>query len=392
MTRHERFAANGAEAPAPLACVMGGMDLLRALGLAGIRCATVARPGSPPLYSRFNVTTLPWADFSNSADDLVEQLLRLAAAQAVPPVLFYEEDAQLLMVSRHRERLERAFRFVMPDAALVEDLVDKARFQTVSERLGLPVPPTLRIRPAASDAPDVLGLRFPLIVKPLTRDKSWEPIAGLQKALRVETPRALHDLWPRLAAIGSDFLAQEEIPGEESAIESYHVYVDRLGSIAGEFTGKKIRTWPVSCGHSCALTITDAADVSELGRTLTHTLDIRGVAKFDFKRAPDGRLYLLEVNPRFNLWHHLGAIAGVNLPALVYADLTGQKRPAATRARAGTRWCMFKDFAAARASGMTALGWVRFARSCEAKSIVSWDDPMPLLRGSLSYVARALRS
>jgi predicted ATP-grasp superfamily ATP-dependent carboligase len=332
---------------------------------------------------------LPWTDFSSP--DLVEQLLRLAAAQSVPPVLFYEEDAQLLMISRHREQLAGAFRFVIPDAPLVDDLVDKARFQIVSERLGLPVPPTRRIRPATDDVPGEFGLRFPLIVKPLTRDTSWEPLAGLQKALRVGTPRALHALWPGLAAIGTDFLAQEEIPGEESAIESYHVYVDRLGAIAGEFTGKKIRTWPVSCGHSCALTITDAGDVAELGRALTQQLKIRGVAKFDFKRAPDGRLYLLEVNPRFNLWHHLGAIAGVNLPALVYADLTGRKRPAATRARAGTRWCMFKDFPSAHASGMTALEWLRFAHGCQAKSIVSWDDPMPLLRGGLSRLARALR-
>src|SRR5215470_19812901 len=40
---------------------------------------------------------------------------------------------------------------------------------------------------------------------------------------------------------------------------------------------------------------------------------LTGVAKPDFKRAPDGRLLLLEINPRFNLWHHLGAVAGVNL-------------------------------------------------------------------------------
>ena len=56
----------------------------------------------------------------------------------------------------------------------------------------------------------------------------------------------------------------------------------------------------------------------ELGRTLVQRLGLRGVAKFDFKRAADGRLFLLEVNPRFNLWHHPGALAGVNLPALVF--------------------------------------------------------------------------
>jgi predicted ATP-grasp superfamily ATP-dependent carboligase len=47
----------------------------------------------------------------------------------------------------------------------------------------------------------------------------------------------------------------------------------------------------------------------------------------------------LEINPRFTLWHHAGAVAGVNIPALVYADLTGTPRPATARAKAGVRRC-----------------------------------------------------
>ena len=38
----------------PLACVMGDMDLVRPLGLAGIPCAAVAPAGAPPRYSRFS--------------------------------------------------------------------------------------------------------------------------------------------------------------------------------------------------------------------------------------------------------------------------------------------------------------------------------------------------
>jgi predicted ATP-grasp superfamily ATP-dependent carboligase len=346
----------------------------------------VARKTSPALYSRFNAAALCWHEFAPDDEPLLQRLLRFAASHHAP-VLFYQEDTHLLFVSRHRERLAPAFRFVIPDAALVEDLTDKARFQVLTERLDLPVPPTRRIRPAVEPIPRELGFRFPLIVKPIRRDDAWNSLGG-HKALRIETEQALRDAWPRLARLGS-LLAQEEVAGPESAVESYHVYVDRIGAIAGEFTGRKIRTFPLSCGHSTALTITDAADVAALGRALTAKLNLRGVAKFDFKRAPDGRLHLLEVNPRFNLWHHLGAVAGVNLPALVYADLTGQPRPAITRARAGVRWCSVQDFAAARAEGMSMTQWLRFARSCEAKSTLSFDDPMPMLRGSLARLIHA---
>src|SRR5262249_40000176 len=62
-----------------------------------------------------------------------------------------------------------------------------------------------------------------------------------------------------------------------------------------------------------------------------------------------GNLRLLEINPRFTLWHHAGALAGVNIPALVYADLTGSPRPAPSRLKVGLRWCRpEEDFQAAR--------------------------------------------
>ena len=92
---------------------------------------------------------------------------------------------------------------------------------------------------------------------------------------------------------------------------------------------------------------------AETGAPSWNGLALTGVAKLDFKRDPHGNLRLLEINPRFNLWHHAGAVAGVNIPALVYADLVGMPRPPVARAKAGVRWCrMWKDLPAARADGM----------------------------------------
>jgi D-aspartate ligase len=56
-------------------------------------------------------------------------------------VQFYEGDWGLLLVSRHRAELADAYSFVLPTAQLVEDLVDKARFERLALRLNLAVPP-----------------------------------------------------------------------------------------------------------------------------------------------------------------------------------------------------------------------------------------------------------
>jgi D-aspartate ligase len=191
-------------------------------------------------------------------------------------------------------------------------------------------------------------------------------------------------------------LAQELVPGDEARIESYHAYVDERSQVVGEFAGRKIRTWPASYGDSTALETSDAQDVLTLGRVLVKKLKFRGVAKFDFKRAPDGTLRLLEVNPRFNLWHHLGAIAGINLPALVYGDLVGTPRPILGPARPFVRWCKpWKDQFAARAAGMSLAEWTLWVIRCQAKSGFAWDDPLPMIgatvRRGIDSLARVVR-
>jgi D-aspartate ligase len=366
-----------------VACVMGDMDLLQPIAAAGIPCAVVARPGVPSLYSRFARSRLAWDDFSQNTGALLDALERFGKAQREQPVLFYEEDAQLLLISRHRERLAKSFRFVIADATLVEDLLDKARFQDSAQRHGLPVPPARQFHPIAVE-PDHLDLAFPVVIKPLTRLERWNEVFGLRKALEVKDVDALRALWPQLLDAGVDLLAQQLIPGAETQIESYHCYVDRRGSIAGEFTGRKIRTYPLAYGHTTALEITAAADVQRQGRDIVERLGLTGVAKLDFKRDQAGALHLFEINPRFTLWHHPAAVAGVNIPALVYADLTGTPRPATTPAKAGVRWCRaWKDLPAARAAGIPLTTWLPWMVGCEAKSALSWNDPMPVVRSTL---------
>jgi D-aspartate ligase len=294
-------------------------------------------------------------------------------------------------VSRQREQLCEGFRLAIADPELVEELVDKARFDELARRLELPVPRAIYVDASAGSAADV-ELRFPLVVKPAAHGRGdWAAVAHGAKALRADSPDELRRIWPALAHERLEVLVQEMIPGPESRVESYHVYIDAAGETAGEFTGRKLRTDPPDYGETTALEITDAGDVAEVGREVTRRLGLRGVAKLDFKRDAAGRLHLLEVNPRFNLWHHAGAVAGVNLPALVFADLVGLPRPRTQTARAGVRWVYHgHDARAARRQGVPLRRWLRWAIGAEAKSVVARDDPLPMVMGGLARVGGAL--
>src|SRR5579871_1260521 len=279
------------------------MDLVRPLALAGIPSAVVAVADDPTRFARYASTVAIW-DPDRHNDELLEPLLAWASTQDEKPLLYYQWDGHLLFVSRHRQRLAEAFRFVVDEAERVEDLIDKQRFLNLAERLGLPVPPAVAVHPLETSPEELAGLDFPLVVKPVDRtDDRWKHFEQLGKARRVGSRRELEELWPSLVEFGRAVLLQQLIPGPESRIESYHVYVTEDGSVAAEFTGCKVRTIPAEYGATTALRITAEQDVVDVGRKVVGRLGLRGVAKLDFKRAPDGRLFLLEVNPRFNLWH-----------------------------------------------------------------------------------------
>ena len=93
----------------PLACVLGDMDLVRPLGLAGIKCAVAVPPGAASRYSRFTTHSIEWAHPWEQTDELVEKLIQFGQSQNERPVLFFQSDGELLLVSRNRQRLAEVF-------------------------------------------------------------------------------------------------------------------------------------------------------------------------------------------------------------------------------------------------------------------------------------------
>jgi predicted ATP-grasp superfamily ATP-dependent carboligase len=322
-----------------------------------------------------------------SHGDVLEALVHYADAVKEAPTLFYEGDDDLLLVSRHRDRLAHGFRFVLPPSDLVEDLVDKRRFAGLAARHALPVPRTQVLEAGAGT---IEGWEhFPCIIKPSVRthwfgSRLIDRIIVTEKALRVDTRSELDLLVAALRTHPCDFIVQELIEGGEEQVVSYHAYV-RDGVVVADFTGRKVRTTPRAYGFSSCVEITDEAHVRRAGRDVLERIGFSGVVKLDFKEDRRGeRLLLLEANPRFSLWNHPGAIAGVNLPLLVYRDLVAPGSvPANTlRARPGVRWMSAsldrRALPEYRAAGeLTVLQWLRDVAKADVIEDMNWRDPLP---------------
>ena len=391
--------------PPPPACVIGDLSLVRALGKAGVPVIGCVPKGSAVAHSKYCVGALELPDVVHEPTAAVAALIDYATRQPQPPVLFYQGDHDLLMVCRHREELAAHFRFLIPREPLVEDTVDKLRFSDLAIRYGLPTPPTMVLRRATISAEQVARWQhFPAVLKPSTR-ADWfdspllEGASGSQgKAIAVADRQALERILPLIQSHGTDCVLQACVEGGEDRVVSYHAYVREGGQIVAEFTGAKIRTSPRVYGLSSFLTLTDDAQVRDLGRRCLYKMGFAGVVKLDFKRDHrTQQLFLLEANVRFSLWHHLGAAAGVNIPYLVYRDLIGEPvvvdRP--IRPRAAVRWmALRKELRAVRehrrARELSWGSWLRDVLSADIQEDLSLTDPAPNLMELATIVTRRL--
>ncbi len=370
--------------------VVGDINLVRALGLAGLR-STVAKPNrfTSASLSRHCTQRITAPDADLDEAGFVRALMEYGRTCPERPVLFTESDGDTLAVSRHRDELEKYYHLVLPSADIVEATVDKLGFAALAEVRGLPVPATKILRPEQSFASQLADWTiFPCILKPTLRS-GWfisQLVSGegrMQKAIRCENTGKLRSIVSAMEAHGGAFVLQESVEGGEEWIESYHAYVRPGGEVVAEFTGKKVRTFSRVHGASTYVKILDDPEVVALGRVVLARIGFSGVVKLDFKRdIRNGQLRLLEINPRFSLWHYPAAVAGVNIPALAFADAVNPGSAKAGRARAGVSWIYLReDFKAMReyraAGELSFPQWIRSVMRADTCHEFAWSDPLP---------------
>lgn len=388
------------------ALVIGRIGLVRSLGRAGVPVALARESGSVfERASRYCRTFLRLPNLDQNPEDAVSRLEEFGITQSSRPVVFLNGEADVLLFSRYRERLNKYFRILLPDGALLERLVDKSSFATLSEELNLPTPRTVipMVPEDCFAAAEQVG--YPCIIKPF-RQRRWhtdEIIArlGLTKAILVHNADHLRNLLPLLPPIDGHEMIQEYVPGADSDHYDFHTYIRSDGRIRGSLVGHKLRTYPIHFGQGCYTRYVDEPQVEGVCLSALDRLNYRGVANINVKRhARTGKIYLLEINPRYSLWCGLDAACGVNMPLLQYADAVGRELPDRRADGKPRRWLWVgNDIKAAfqyrRCGELTISRWLRSYFSERGQivfQVFALDDPGPWLAatwfGSIDLVRR----
>jgi len=383
--------------------VMGGLTILRCFGLAKIPyfaiCATGDQRDNYIFASRYCQGGFVTADPANHPEKTLTDLLAYGKKLQKRAPLYYSNDQQLKLVSEHREPLSKYFQFTMPKAATITDTLDKSKFVQYCQRYGLPAPDSYSEAEVVKKNHAGFAWQFPLVVKPATHI-NWfassviKSFGGLEyKALIVNNQREFSQVVAAMQREKIPFLVQRFIAGGDDLIYSFHTFLDQNSAPLGYFIGKKVRTYPAVSGESTYLRLVKNDDLREMALTLLKKTQFTGPVKLDFKQdAVDKKYYLLEINARYNLWHYLGASAGVNLPVNAYRYyIKSAPFAAAPEYRTDIRWLHFRQDVSAffeyRRRGELSLGgWIGSLLHKKVYDKFAWRDPLPALVAAGSFI------
>lgn len=150
---------------------------------------------------------------------------------------------------------------------------------------------------------------FPLFAKPRVS-------AGSRGADLVKTTADLLAL-----PTDGSYLLQEWLPGDEYSVD---VYLRADGQAIASVPRVRMKT---DSGIAVAARTVKLPELSDAAIRVAQAVGIRHVANVQFRRAADGQAKLLEINPRFPGTLPLTAHAGVDIPALLVAEVSGQPLP-----------------------------------------------------------------
>lgn len=297
-------------------------------------------------------------------------------------VVFPTREETVAACSRHRAELSRVYRIPTPAWETVKWAWDKRNTYSRAAALGIPVPGTWQPSDAAQLS--ALAPHLPVVIKPAIKEHFFYETGA--KAWRADTMDELVDAFARASAITGpgEILVQELIPGTGHDRVAYCAFF-KDGDAVASMTVRRLRQHPPQFGR--ASTLVETVELPELEEPSTRFLsDIGyyGLVELEYMLDPRDRIYkLLDVNARTWGYHSLGAAAGVDFPALLFADQMGDA-PAPRRGRAGVRWIrVLTDTPTAlqevATGGLRPREYLRSLRGLDTEAVLSRDDPLPFV-------------
>lgn len=279
-------------------------------------------------------------DFINSEQELLQKLTDFATNERNKPVMYLTSDQYVDFFRRHRAALEDHYLIDFPESNVVEILLKKGQFARFAVENGYSIPKTFIMNSPEDYDRYSANIAFPCVLKPFWRGKAWHD-AKLRKVYVFNSKPELEKGLEYITPIESNLIIQQYIPGGDREVYFHFMYYNSESECIGEFTGRKLRQWPVGVGQtSCAEPAPWAVEAREESIRLFNQLKYKGFGSVEFKRhSHENRFYITEPTVgRQNAQSFLAAINGTSMSMVAYSALTGNSFPKERKPKRKTFW------------------------------------------------------
>jgi len=287
---------------------------VRSLGREGHEVLALGPRFSISHFSKFCSQAL----ISKGAHPLAEELGCLLASHQID-VLIPLGAKSVETVHRDRAKLSGLSKFAIAPPDSLDLALDKFRVQEVAIQSGITVPSSIQAKSFAEFTGLAAEFDLPFVVRSTTHHANSQTIYIRTEDERKELLE--RDKGNHLFLNGPVQIQQLiEGPGEGF----FALYQD--GTLKRYMMHRRLGEYPTTGGSSWAAQSIEEDDLKLAGKTLLDALNWHGPAMVEFKRSiDDGRLYLMELNPK--LWGSLDLTieSGVNLPADLVSVASGEE-------------------------------------------------------------------
>lgn len=291
----------------------------RSLGLRGVEVITADEyPMTPASFSRFSVDRFEYPNVTNEPerflDVLEENVVKHKPGDGRPYVLM-PIHKETYLIARNRERFEPHITVPLPRIEDIERVHNKGTLAAMAMDSGLSVPETWL--PETRDEFETMAESIPLPAFVKLRESAAG--VGVQKVKTLEELEAtFHEFVDHFRLKDRNLpIIQQAVPGEDYCVTTLFDH----GKLLACMTYHNLRAFPAEKGAGVLRETVDAPAMEQVAKDLLGPMGWHGVAQLDFRwdGTPEGRPYLIEVNPRF--WGGLiqAVESGWDYPWMLYS-------------------------------------------------------------------------
>lgn len=271
-------------------------------------------------HSKYVQGTHLVADSKTEEKEFVKDLIDLGKQESEKVVLIPVTLDSIMAVSNNKEQLQYYYDFVVPSYKCIEIANDTSMLMGIATKAGVPVPITTTISENETIEELTNRITLPVVIK--YRSGELLKFKPDKRYKIVHTKEQFITHFTAMHKIQSYPLVQEYISGDGFGVSAVF---DADSKPVQVFCHRRIREYPATGGPSCMCESIWDDKLVQYALKLLSELKWQGVAMVEFKGYLDGKLALMEINPRIWGSYPLADIAGADFTYSIYKTSLGVK-------------------------------------------------------------------